>query len=200
MSTIEACDVVDLLSKRNKLWKRFQIFIYTVLSSLQSTMLSPTVLKVSPTVLKVSPTVLNTLHSTDVISCMYWCYPPMYWIPSTTEAIPHCTDVIHTVLKVSPTVLNTPTVLMLSPTVLMLSLACTDVIPQCAEQSPLYWATSTVLNHCYMGWFGSKTGRLESSASTRNCFHTSVFFSVDVKGVICPLWTSLTSHRRLLFS
>ena len=74
--------MVDLISKRNKLWKKFsdslkfiifQIFISTVLRNLHSTdvtshctEVSPTVLKVSPTVLKLSPTVLKvSLHSTE---------------------------------------------------------------------------------------------------------------------------------------
>ena len=108
-----------------------------------------TVLMLSPHVLMLSPNVLKTLHSTEAIPPLYWCYPPtvlnnlhstegippQYWSypphvlllsPNSTEGIP-------------PQYWIPSTVLMLSPTVLMLSPCMYWCIPL------LYWTTSTVL-------------------------------------------------------
>ena len=112
-----------LISKRNKLWKRFRDslkirnvsnFISTVLNNLHSTDVKPHCNEGTP-------------HCTDYYSCylpLYWCYPPhvlmlsvipyMYWIPSK--------------------------VLKLSPTVLMLSPHCTEPPPHYWRYPPQYWS------------------------------------------------------------
>ena len=136
-STNEACDVVDLISKWNKLWKRFRdsltihnisnLYLHCTEQPPQYWCYPPTVLKVSPTVLKVPPlywipsTVLMlSLHCTDVTPCMYWCYPPMYW------RFPPLYWILSTVLKLSPP----------------LYWCC----------PPLHWTTSTVLKVSPQYW------------------------------------------------
>ena len=126
-STIESCDVVNLISKQNKLWKRFRhslkirniwnLYLHCTEQTSIVLMLSPTVLKVSPLYWCYPP--------------LYWCYPPLYWIPSTVLMLSP------TVLMISPCMY--PPMYWIPSTVLKLSPYYTDVIP------PLYWTTSTVL-------------------------------------------------------
>ena len=54
----------------------------TVLNTLHSTDVSPTVLMLSPTVLKLYPTVLSNLHSTEAILQSTDVILPMYWTTS----------------------------------------------------------------------------------------------------------------------
>ena len=85
--------MVDLISKRNKLWKRFRDSLkIRNISNLyfHCTEQPPQYWCCPPRYWRYPPTVLNTLHSTDVnphctdfISRMHWCYPPLYWTTST---------------------------------------------------------------------------------------------------------------------
>ena len=122
-SPIEACEVVNLILKWNKLWKKIgdsskirnisnlylhstkQPPLYWWYSPLywcypplywrypHCTKYPPQYWCYPPHVLMLSPNVLNILHSTEAILPLYWCNPPLYW---TTSAA----------LKVSPTVLS----------------------------------------------------------------------------------------------
>ena len=121
-SAIESCDVADLISKRNKLWKRFRdsLKIRNISNLyLHCTERPPQYWCYPPTVLMLSP------HCTEGI-------PPLYWIPSTVLMLsPHCTDVIPRMYWCyPPNVLNT--------------LHSTEAIP------PLYWCyPPTVLNNLH---------------------------------------------------
>ena len=157
-------------------------FSPTVLNTLHSTDVIPTVLMLSPTCTDVIPQCTEYLHCTDVIPhCIE--QPPQYWrYPHSTEAIPpHVLLLSPTVLKVSlhsteyppqcwcyppqywcyppactdviPSLYwTTSTVLKLSPTVLN-NLHSTEAISHSTDViPPMYWTTSTVLNRRYMGW------------------------------------------------
>ena len=125
-STIEACHVVDLISKRNKLWKIFRdslkirnisnLYLHCTEQPPQYWCYLPLYRRHLSTVLKVFP--LYRIPSTVlIISLLYWCYPP------STDVIPHCT-------KQPPQYWSyPPKVLLLSPTVLKVSFHSSDVIP-----------------------------------------------------------------------
>ena len=152
-SAIESCDVADLISKRNKLWKRFR-------DSLK--------------IRNISNLYLHCTEQPPQYWCyppLYWCYPPLYWCYPphvlmlclhmywcyasnvlntlhSTEAIPHCTDVIpplywttSTVLKVSPhsTEAIPHMYCCYPPTVLKVSLHSTEYPPQYWCYPPQYW-------------------------------------------------------------
>ena len=83
-STLEACDVADVILKRNKVWKRYRdsLKIRNVPDRyLHCTEQPPQHWYYPPTVLKLSP--------------QYCWYPPLYWTTSTVLKLsPHSTEAI----------------------------------------------------------------------------------------------------------
>ena len=166
-SAIESCNVADLISKRNKLWKRFRdsleirnisnLYLHCTEQPPQYWCYPPTVLMLSPhctegipplywipsTVLMLSPTVLM------LSPCMYWCFPPVYWIPSTVLKLsptvlmlsPHCTEQPPQYWRYPPTVLKLSPHMYCCypPTVLKVSLHSTEYPPQYWCYPPQYW-------------------------------------------------------------
>ena len=125
-SATESCDVVDLISKRNKLWKRLRDS------------------------LKIRNISNLYLHCTEYPP-QYWRYPPLYWCypPACTDVIPPMYWISSTELKLSPTVLLLsphctafiPPLYCFYPPTVLNNLHSTEGIPHSTEGIPhMYWS------------------------------------------------------------
>ena len=107
-----------------------------------------TVLILSPHVLMLSPTVLMiSLHSTDVIPHMFWCYPPQYCsYPSAILNSLHSTDAI-------------PHMYCSYPSMVLNSFHSPDAIPHSTEQLPQYW-TDVIRGEHTRNWEGCEHAKI----------------------------------------
>ena len=158
-SAIESCNVADLISKRNKLWKRFRdsLEIRNISNLyLHCTEQPPQYWCYPPTVLMLSPHCTEGIPHCTEYPPQYWCYPPLYWCypPACTDVSPQCTEYPPQYWSYPPlywcyppTVLNNlhstegipHSTEAIPPHVLLLSPHSTEGIP------PQYWIPSTVL-------------------------------------------------------
>ena len=119
-----------MISKRNKLWKRFR-------GSLK--------------IRNISNLYLHCTEQPPQYWCyppLYWCYPPLYWCyPPLYWRYPPLYWIPSTVLMLSPTVLMlSPHMYWCYPPNVLNTLHSTEAIPHSTDViPPMYWTTSTVL-------------------------------------------------------